>query len=289
MRSLLLRQLVATTFFLCASMSANAQHAVHKRPFLLPPQADLSYSIRARQSGFSLSGEALFKWRTTSGKYSVSTETRSPLVGKIVDATSDGRIDAFGLAPTTFVENRWRKDPTTTTFDRTGKVIRFAPEAATFPLLGGEQDRNSVIWQLIAVARANATAFKVDSTWDFFVAGLHGGQGRETRHGAGSAAHRACDPCTTAGLNRSATRYLARSGAGMVSGQGTICGSRWRLHRAITGENRSSRRVNLTASDERILRHVNNVRCNAFKIDPVICPLQASAGLGPVDDSPRSQ
>ncbi|MFT5532541.1 MAG: hypothetical protein ACI8WM_000036 [Burkholderiaceae bacterium] len=171
MRSLLLRQLVATTFFLCASMSANAQHAVHKRPFLLPPQADLSYSIRARQSGFSLSGEALFKWRTTSGKYSVSTETRSPLVGKIVDATSDGRIDAFGLAPTTFVENRWRKDPTTTTFDRTGKVIRFAPEAATFPLLGGEQDRNSVIWQLIAVARANATAFKVDSTWDFFVAG----------------------------------------------------------------------------------------------------------------------
>jgi hypothetical protein len=171
MRSIPLRHLVATTIFLCASMSASAQHAVHKRTFMLPPPADLSYAIRARQSGFSLSGEALFKWRTTPGKYSISTETRSPLLGKIVDATSDGNINAFGLAPATFVENRWRKEPTTTTFDRAAKVIRFDPAADTFPLLGGEQDRNSVIWQLIAVARANAASFKADSSWDFFVAG----------------------------------------------------------------------------------------------------------------------
>ncbi|MDY7576328.1 DUF3108 domain-containing protein [Actimicrobium sp. CCI2.3] len=171
MRSIPLRHLVATTIFLCTSMSASAQHAVHKRTFTPPPPADLSYTIKARQNGFSLNGEALIKWRTTPGTFSISTETRSPLVGKIVDATSSGSIDAFGLAPATFVENRWRKEPTTTTFDRTAKIIRFAPEADTFPLLGGEQDRNSVIWQLIAVARANAAAFKVNSSWDFFVAG----------------------------------------------------------------------------------------------------------------------
>lgn len=166
-----LRHLVATTVLLCASLSASAQHAAPKRQFTLPPSADLTYAIRARQSGLSLSGEAQVKWRTTPGKYSVSTETRSPLVGKIVEASSDGSIDAFGLAPASFTEKRWRKDPTTTTFDRAGKVISFAPAAATFPLLGGEQDRNSAIWQLIAVARANAAAFKVDSSWEFFVAG----------------------------------------------------------------------------------------------------------------------
>jgi hypothetical protein len=171
MRSIPLRYFVATTIFLCASMSASAQHAVHKRTFKLPPSADLTYAIRARQSGFSLSGDALFKWRSAPGTYSISTETRSPLVGKIIDTTSEGRIDAFGLAPATFVENRWRKTSTTTTFDRAAKVIRFAPEADTFPLLGGEQDRNSVIWQLIAVARANSAAFKANSSWDFFVAG----------------------------------------------------------------------------------------------------------------------
>ena len=171
MRSIPLRYLVATTIFLCASMSASAQHAVHKRTFMLAPSADLSYAVRARQSGFSLSGDALFKWRAAPGTYHITTETRSSLLGKIVDATSTGGIDAFGLAPATFVENRWRKAPTTTTFDRAAKVIRFAPEADTFALLGGEQDRNSVIWQLIAVARANAAAFKVNSSWDFFVAG----------------------------------------------------------------------------------------------------------------------
>lgn len=171
MRSIPLRHLVATTLLVCTSLSASAQHAAPKRQFSLPPSADLSYAIRARQSGLSLSGEALLKWHATPNKYSVSTETRSPLVGKIVEATSDGGIDGFGLAPATFVEKRWRKDPTTTTFDRAGKVISFAPAAETFPLLGGEQDRNSAIWQLIAVARANAAAFKVDSSWDFFVAG----------------------------------------------------------------------------------------------------------------------
>ncbi|EGF31957.1 Putative prolin-rich signal peptide protein [Oxalobacteraceae bacterium IMCC9480] len=268
-----LRHLVATTVLLCASLSASAQHAAPKRQFTLPPSADLTYAIRARQSGLSLSGEAQVKWRTTPGKYSVSTETRSPLVGKIVEASSDGSIDAFGLAPASFTEKRWRKDPTTTTFDRAGKVISFAPAAATFPLLGGEQDRNSAIWQLIAVARANAAAFKVDSSWEFFVAGPRDaepwifkvGQGRVARHRAGRTAQRACDARTTTGFKRAAARHLACAGDGMVSGEVALLGIGWRLHRAVAGKNRQGGQ--LGRSTNRILRQVNDGWRKVSRID----------------------
>ena len=169
--SLALRRLAAATLLLGTILPASAQHAAPKRQFSLPPSADLAYSIRARQSGLSLNGEAKLTWRNSAGKFSIATETRSALVGKIVEANSEGSVDAFGLAPATFIEKRWRKEATTTTFDRATKTITFVPAATSYPLLGGEQDRNSAIWQLIAVARANPTAFKANSDWDFFVAG----------------------------------------------------------------------------------------------------------------------
>jgi hypothetical protein len=168
-----IHRLTVTIALLCASLSAGAVggHAAPKRKFSVPPSADLSYAIRAQQSGFSLNGEAHLTWRSAAEKYSIDTETRSSLFGKIIESKSEGAIDAFGLAPATFVEKRFRKDSTTTTFNRDSKTITFANGAETYPLLGGEQDRNSAIWQLIAVARANAAAFKPNTVWDFFVAG----------------------------------------------------------------------------------------------------------------------
>ncbi|HXA47290.1 MAG TPA: DUF3108 domain-containing protein, partial [Burkholderiaceae bacterium] len=89
------------------------------------------------------------------------------------DAKSEGDIDDFGLAPTIFTEKRFRKDATTTSFNRENGVISFNTSANTYPIKGGEQDRNSAIWQLIAVARGAHTKFKEDSEWSFFVAGQH--------------------------------------------------------------------------------------------------------------------
>ena len=160
---------------LCAAFSMpgahGAEHPAIKRKVSVAPSADLHYTIRAQQSGFTLSGEALLTWRSTADTFSIDTETRSQLFGKIIESKSSGRIDSFGLAPASFVEKRFRKEPTTTTFNHAGKTISFSGAAETFPLVGGEQDRNSAIWQLIAVARANAAAFKANSVWDFFVAG----------------------------------------------------------------------------------------------------------------------
>ena len=161
---------IGASFYTPAS-AVDTPHAAPQRKVNPAPSADLHYAINAQQSGISLNGEALLTWRSSGTTYSIDAETRSAMLGKIIESKSEGAIDTFGLAPATFTEKRWRKQSTTTTFNRSDKAIHFSTGAETYPLLGGEQDRNSAVWQLIAVARANAAAFKPNSTWDFFVAG----------------------------------------------------------------------------------------------------------------------
>ncbi|HSY26444.1 MAG TPA: DUF3108 domain-containing protein [Burkholderiaceae bacterium] len=160
-------------FSLCNASANEAEHPAEKRKFNLPPSANLGYSIQAQQSGLQLSGNAVWKWVATDSTFKIDTETRAMLVGKILDAKSEGEIDDFGLAPTRFTDKRFRKDATTTTFNHDSKLISFSTNADTYPIKGGEQDRNSAIWELIAVARGAHGKFKDDTVWDFFVAGQH--------------------------------------------------------------------------------------------------------------------
>lgn len=156
----------------CVLGAARAEApAALKRPFELPPSADLNYELQARQRGFSLRGDALVTWRAGDGKYSASAESRVPLLGTITADRSSGTVDAFGLAPAEFIDKRMRKDPTTTTFDREAKQLRFSESKQVYPLKGGEQDRVSITWQLAAIARAAGDKFKAGSEWPFFVAG----------------------------------------------------------------------------------------------------------------------
>jgi hypothetical protein len=157
---------------LIAPISAQERASI-KRKVNIPPSADLSYSIKATQSGLPLSGDARLKWRAEDKQFMVAMETRAMVVGKILDAKSEGAIDEYGLAPVSFTEKRFRKDPTITTFDRQTKAISFSASSDTYPLVGGEQDRSSAIWQLISIARAAQGKFKPGSEWTFFVAGEH--------------------------------------------------------------------------------------------------------------------
>jgi len=151
--------------------AAQDAPASAKRPFELPPSADLHYELQARQRGFGLKGEAIVTWRAGDGQYSVKAESKVPVLGTITDDRSSGAIDAWGLAPAEFVEKRMRKDPTTATFDREAKSLSFSESKQVYPLKGGEQDRVSITWQLAAVARAAGDRFKAGSKWPFFVAG----------------------------------------------------------------------------------------------------------------------
>ncbi|GAB3381871.1 hypothetical protein GCM10027317_27950 [Massilia agri] len=151
--------------------AAQDAPASAKRPFELPPSADLHYELQARQRGFGLKGEAIVTWRAGDGQYSAKAESKVPVLGTITDDRSSGAIDAWGLAPAEFVEKRMRKDPTTATFDREAKSLSFSESKQVYPLKGGEQDRVSITWQLAAVARAAGDRFKAGSKWPFFVAG----------------------------------------------------------------------------------------------------------------------
>lgn len=163
-------------WFAGVTLSASADgidHPVVMRSFNLPPSADLSYSIKAQQSGLPLNGNAVLKWSAGGNKFHIDTETRAMLVGKILDAESEGTIDQYGLAPTSFTEKRFRKDATTTSFNHGSRLISFSTNTDTYPIKGGEQDRNSAIWQLIALARGAHGKFREKSEWVLFVAGQH--------------------------------------------------------------------------------------------------------------------
>jgi hypothetical protein len=157
-----------------AHAAAPDEHpAAARRPVDLPPSADLTYSISARQRGFNLNGDATLSWRAGDGKYSVSAESRVALLGKLTENRSQGTVDSYGLAPAAFYEKKFRKDPVTATFDRDSKTISFTDGKLTYQIRGGEQDRVSVSWQLIAVARGAKEKFKPGSEWPFFVVGPH--------------------------------------------------------------------------------------------------------------------
>jgi hypothetical protein len=157
---------------LWAQAAFSADHPSTNYPTNLPPSAQLHYSIKADRSGLTLAGEANVIWQLSDSKtYSISTETRAAIFGKILEANSHGTIDAFGLAPDLYEEKPRNKPATQTHFVRDSKQISFSENAETYPIKGGEQDRTSVVWQLVSMARAMPKKFVPKSEWNFFVAG----------------------------------------------------------------------------------------------------------------------
>jgi hypothetical protein len=59
----------------------------------------------------------------------------------------------------------------TTYFDREQKIIRFSESDLQYPIQGGEQDRLSATWQLLALAQKQGTQIKLGHEWAMFVAG----------------------------------------------------------------------------------------------------------------------
>lgn len=164
--------LLACSLAAGASFAADirAQNVVKYRVDI-PPSNQLEYNIKSRQKGISLDGSAVMQWMVADGKFTATNSVRAMLFGKILEAQTEGSIEAYGLAPASFTEKRLRKDASTTTFDRSAKLIRFTGSEQTYPIKGGEQDQNSVVWQLVSVARAARAKFKPGSEWKFFVAG----------------------------------------------------------------------------------------------------------------------
>jgi hypothetical protein len=168
-------RLAAATFLLTASLYSQAQsadaHPAVKRPFDPAPSADLTYALKARFSGVALDGGGTVTWRAGDGKYRVGVEAHAMVFGKVQSSSSEGIIDSYGLAPLTASEKSFRKKPTSVIFNRSNNTLTFSASPTSYPLLGGEQDRVSILWQLVGNARASAKKFVPGSSWQYFVAG----------------------------------------------------------------------------------------------------------------------
>jgi hypothetical protein len=154
-----------------AAEEGAVEHPSVKRPTNVPPSADLSYTIKAKQHGLTINGTATVQWRAGDGKYSIATESRAAIFRQD-SGTAQRRRD-----------RRVRPGA--------GHVLRKAlPQGAQhhqlqarrqnhhlqrrrrdYPIKGGEQDRGSAQWQLAAQARATPDKFKPGSEWQYFVAG----------------------------------------------------------------------------------------------------------------------
>lgn len=141
-----------------------------------PPSAKLDYLIRADIQGLSLEGSGTIDWQFTSPKYRLQFDTRSPLIGLLLSERSEGNVERRHLQPASFYSKRFRKDAVTVNFDRQAGSIIFPGDTAPLKLEGNEQDRISVLWQLVSMVRAAPTRFNAGSPWKFFVIGHRGGE-----------------------------------------------------------------------------------------------------------------
>jgi hypothetical protein len=115
----------------------------------LPPPATLHYQVRR---GF-LRGEGEIRWQPSSDGYRLVLEARIAGLTLLLQ-TSEGAIDADGLAPVRFVDQRARRSAQSANFVRDAGHITFSGTALEWPLVPGSQDRLSWMIQLAGIAAA---------------------------------------------------------------------------------------------------------------------------------------
>lgn len=154
--------------------NATGRHYV----FSPPPSAALDYQVLAFSNNLEWHGTSKLTWLTDGEHYSVEGEVYTRFFAKIIflNFLSSGDIDAFGIAPELYTEKKRNRAATNTHFNRERNRISFSASELSYPRLGGEQDRASVIWQLASIGRGDASQFGADKVIDMFVAGVRDGE-----------------------------------------------------------------------------------------------------------------
>jgi Protein of unknown function (DUF3108) len=131
---------VAATTATATAANANALHA--------PPSARLLYRLKKGP----LTGTGQIDWQRDADTYRMRLEARVPLFGQIFLETSEGRLDASGLAPLRHTERRLKRSERAVSFvrDQGPPRILFSARTGEEPLTPGAQDRLSWIAQLAA-------------------------------------------------------------------------------------------------------------------------------------------
>lgn len=117
---------------------------------VLPGPATLRYELR--RGMFRGTGE--IRWRPAAGRYALQFEAK--LAGlSLLAQSSQGDLDANGLSPVRFIDQRARKSARSVNFSRDTGTISFSGSSARWPLLAGSQDRLSWMIQLGGIVAAD--------------------------------------------------------------------------------------------------------------------------------------
>lgn len=136
-----------------------------------PPSAELKYDVKALRNGQTVYGSGKITWQNRGDRYRIDGNA-SILFFTLLEFSSDGVLDDFGVSPTLYTEKRFRKTATDTHFEHERNTITFSSSDNHYPRPGDAQDRASIIWQLAAIGRGNPAAFSAGATFELFVAGV---------------------------------------------------------------------------------------------------------------------
>ncbi len=132
------------------ALPANPDFPVY--PTALPPPQTLHYALRRGE----LQGDAVLSWEAdpAAPSYRMAFEARGG-AGLLFRQISVGGIDAAGLAPVRFTDQRPRGSTRAVNFQRDRGVVSFSGRTTFHALQPGMQDRLSWLVQLAAVVDAD--------------------------------------------------------------------------------------------------------------------------------------
>jgi hypothetical protein len=109
----------------------------------------MHYEVRR---GF-LRGSGEIRWQRSGDEYELRLEAR--IAGlTLLSQTSQGKVDASGLAPLRFLDQRVRRAAQAANFRRDSQTITFSGPSTVWPLLPGSQDQLSWMIQLAGIVAA---------------------------------------------------------------------------------------------------------------------------------------
>lgn len=137
----------------------------------LPPSARIKYAIEKKpHDGEPMHGSGTIDWQTDGTRYAIDGEF-GVLFITALRFRSSGTIEQSGIAPELYAEKRLRRSETNTHFHRERNTISFSASTNSYPRLGTEQDRASIVWQLAGIGRGDAEHFQAGTTIRIVVAG----------------------------------------------------------------------------------------------------------------------
>ena len=155
-----------------AASAATPGPATSGVKFAAPPSGDLQYDTFYNGMQNMI---GTIHWRTDGHAYDLSVSMPVPFVGPFT-YRSEGRIDAFGVAPDRYVEKRGKRPEDIAIFNREIRQVVFTRTPNNAPLPDGVQDRFSMLMQLSGLVRGNPAAYKPGVTQQFFVIDNNSGE-----------------------------------------------------------------------------------------------------------------